>query len=140
MAPSGGCAATGQRDHADAVGGRRPDGQPVRYRSWCQGCQDCSLDSPPGGSSCRHLGLEQRCPLSRDDNTSAVCGGYPAEPDSLAVLADRTSITPPPDLHAGYRTLEPSAAPAEGQYWRPATGRLRAARWDRLCVARTSVS
>ena len=58
------CAATGHGNRAGAVRGRQPDRHPAGYRSRCQGSGDCSLSSPPGGSSCRHRGLEQRCPLS----------------------------------------------------------------------------
>jgi hypothetical protein len=57
------CAATSHVDDAGAVPGRLLGGHPVRYVSRCRGRQDCSYDSPPGGSTCRCRDLEQRCPL-----------------------------------------------------------------------------
>ena len=54
--------------------GRLPGGQPVRSVSRCQGRQDCSYNSPPGGSTCRCRGLEQRCPLL--SAATAADGGY----------------------------------------------------------------
>ena len=47
---------------------------PVRYVSLCQGRQYCSYNSPPGGSTCRCRGLEQRCPLL--SAATAAHGGY----------------------------------------------------------------
>jgi len=70
------CAATGHVDGADAARGRRPGGQPVRYLSQCQGRQDCSYNSPPGGSTCRCRGPEQRCLLL--SAATAAHGGYAA--------------------------------------------------------------
>jgi hypothetical protein len=56
------------------VRGRRPGGVPARYLSRCQGRQDCSLNSPPGGSTGRCRGLEQRHPLL--SAATAARGGY----------------------------------------------------------------
>ena len=51
---------------------------PGRYHRRCRGSGDCSLSSPPGGSSCRHRGLEQRCPLP-PRYPRALRSGCPAE-------------------------------------------------------------
>jgi len=69
--------------HGDDEGVERkpPDGQPVRYRSRCQGRQYCSLNSPPGGSSSRHRGLEQRYCLPPDTNMPSLRSQCPAGSD-----------------------------------------------------------
>ena len=42
------CAATGHGGHPDAARRRRPDGQPVRYRSRCQVCSGLLTELTPG--------------------------------------------------------------------------------------------
>ena len=69
-------AATGRGDHAGAVRRRRPGGKPVRYRSRCQGRQDCSLKSPP---ALPRSGAGSQLPP--DGNTRALSRTYPAESD-----------------------------------------------------------
>jgi hypothetical protein len=74
---------------------KQPDGQPVRYRSRCHGRQYCSLNSPPGGSSSRHRGLEQRYCLPPDANMPSLRSQCPVRSRSCPATQSVTRRLPP---------------------------------------------
>ena len=80
----------GHGDHEGVERKRRPDGQPVRCRSRCQGRQYCSLNSPSDGSSSRHRGLEQRYCLPPDANTPSLRSQCPARSRSCPIIQSVT--------------------------------------------------
>jgi len=98
----------GHGDHEGVERKRPPDGQPVPYRSRCQGRQYCSLNSPPGGSSSRHRGLEQRYCLPPDANTPSLRSKAQPGPDSCPIIQSVTRRRPgpphgPETPHAAHR-------------------------------------